>query len=869
MGSERGDLPGSGGPTQNQPQNPKEGEDQHPQNPEQKKTNGSPPNHENQPKQTPQHSEEENLDAGNLEHPSKTTTGSQPPNTNPEDDDVVRAAPRSHEEQQRAIQRALLQDRQTTGVETAFPDVEEQVRRLSRGTAHELGSERGDDLVRYSIGFTDAIFNNYNEAKNNYLEEQLEAKGVNLRDPKAFAALPPEARSNLIYEAKKVGQNAVRDLIESYLRAQEEDDADVKQNEQEQLRAAINTAIVDDKFRYELATRVQARALAHMGAFTAKYLGTEAMAGVVNGFNSYHVRELLNTVGVEKALDVLEEPDQYGVEGAFYRSFKHEGPLDANDPVVKAMQAEAPILKKDDDWIRDELWLVNHKFKLIEAARKDPNNPHLKLSHLNEFKDQDELIRLAIFRVNQTNPSVSWKNTAKTALLEIVKPKEELPQNIKDLYRQTAIKAGLLDEQGNIIPQKYQQFEALLYETDRAINIANKIHHTFGMSAMWDGPRWKPGTKIPEEFWNDEMRKNKDLQTAGVNQLVVLNPTVPTGEWEVPSSREKDAYGKEIEGTGKIKRKINLRTIAKDSDKDPELKEVWGDIRKQKLVIAESWTRTYRNFYANHYQDIDLKNSATRGRAAREASRVINFPIVMSHRGEAHPGRPSLRRYAYLNVPSLLEFNSYRNTKEIIDNWGNDYPYMKIGWSTSRLTEAPKFKTLLHRENPKLLRSMSSLRDFVKALKEVKPQVEKYTTQKEAGEVMENLLRGVLLFRAQHSEEADLLNLGEERLKEMITEAQIEGIIGHSGHESIKEDMFGPRLLKKYQHAKPFGFLKKIIGGLADFEPLNKETYPGKVIWGLERWGKDMSSFISQLWWGRGFLAGLWEFIKQSFTLPK
>lgn len=638
--------------------------------------------------------------------------------------------------------------------------------------------------------------------------------------------------------AADAGVNALRDLLEELLRAQEEDDAEVKQEEQGVLRQTINTIFKDNELRNEFATKAQARALAHMGAWTSKYISTEALAQVVTGLLPHHLKELIDTQGVEKTLEILESPDKYGIKGGYYREFSYEGELNREDPLVQALFRD--VDDKGETWIRQRIQDVNLKFQLVEASRQayrsNPENPGKNyLNHTEQFLENDDLIRIVLYLNDQVNPKLSRRNT----------PHQVIERLLTDqALRPMSIRAGLINEQGQVNPDRIYQFDQFVYLLDRAYQIGQRIHHTFGMSALFDGPRWKEGVDIPEEYWNEEMQRNPALRKAGKNQLVQLNPKV-----EVEDIPDPDHPGQTFTLT------INLRTATDEAQNNPRVKAALKKFRSTRLHISEVMTRSWRNFYRDNYDQLDPKISATSGgRGARELSRLLNYPMILGHSSEAHPGKAQfLRRYAYLNVTSLMEANAYGNAKQLIENWGDDYYYMKKGWANSRLAHAPKFQNILTEEKPRLISSTNTLKDFVHSLQEVKPLIQAYTTEKESGEAVENWLRGLLEFRTKYSGQVDLDNLDNYRIEAAIDDAQAEGLIGIKKHEDIKRDFLAPKWLK----------------ALGKYRLFSHEHFPGKFIWKTVEGWQTFLMYFKHLDKGSALFAFISRFFKEIATPPK
>lgn len=710
--------------------------------------------------------------------------------------------------------------------------LQESVRRASQENeeAQIRVAEYNEQLaVRQTLGLVDVFYKSYNLGINHAL------------------------RRGLTFEhALEEGKYAVRELVERQLSAIEEDDTGVRSEDVGALQQAINITIVDDLFRAELTRKAVARSYLHYGAFTSKYIGGEEWAKVPTNFVGMHVREILETPGVKEAIDLLEGKDQYGTAGEYYRN--SEAMLDENDPFVKAIvdyetkKAKKPLTEDQLGSLRKSVWLVNKRFELIKSERSNQTKPKdKKLRNIEDFSNSadDLILKLGIYEMSQTNPDLDKQNTPKLAVNEIVK-------NFTDVARQ----ANIIDAQGQETSRQ-QDLIKLLYDANRAFELGIRLHHMTGVSAMFDGPRWKEGAIIPEGYAGAGER-------AGKNRSVELNPIL---EWYDP----KDGWKGDPNDPRRPKIKLNLRTAAEESKKADDLsaseaererakvikrtlEDVRGDDeRGQRYRFSSAWTLAYQKFYRENWDKIDFIHSARSGRAARMANRLLNFPIILEHPSEVHPGRAEyLRKFTYLGIPSLIQMSAYSGAQELVENWNSQFRIMKEGW-IGRLANGEKLKSQINRKEPDMLNSHEALREFVKSLKTMKPTMKEYMTPAEVGASVENWLRGLLEFRARYSNQADLLNMTEEGLEDEIYHAQVEGLIGVKKTENIKRDMFSPMWIRRLSKIKLF----------------NHEHFPGKVIWAVTEFWESLKKTIKGLWIDKGFLSFIWELIKQISTPPK
>lgn len=656
------------------------------------------------------------------------------------------------------------------GMADAYISVLQNLARLARQPEVEgvSGTEEIDRerIIREGITQADTFIKTFREA-----EERVGKKAREAGKSEQEAAK----------EADKAGIKAMADLLENLLRAIEEDDTDLKQEEQAVLRQTINAVIQDDELRSKFATKAYARSLLHMATFAAKYIGGEALSGVITNFNTFHMKEFLNTPGVSKALQILESADQSG-PGAYYRNPEAtEEELRQTDPaLLRAITSMANAKGKSQEWIRQQVWAVNRKFELVKAAKGSPLET-MKLDFLDEFKDNDTLIKLALFRLDQIDPKVDKKHSPDSAIKELLEEDKEI-----------AKQAGISQD-----AKKQKKFELLLYETDRAFSIATKIHSVFGMASIYDGPRWKKDAKIPDNL--------EDGNIPG--GMVSLNPIVP---WQYK---------------GKLYN-LNIRTVLDTGT--AEEKEAFKNLREDEAEsdspqISQAWTRAYREFYHDNWDQIDF-NKATgsiSGKGPREMNRLINFPITLNQVGEPYPGKAAyLRRSTYLGTPSLAQALGYSTAEEIIENWRGNFTKIIKGWAP-RLKGADQFKKILTREAPNLLNSASNLLNPTEALKKIKELASSYMVNKSGGEADEYNLawtKAIVEFNRDHYKEIGLVRpANKTELDNMITMAHLEaGSISFAKANELRKEVIGslPGLrlfLTKFAPSGWFGLLNAIL----------------------------------------------------------
>ncbi len=675
--------------------------------------------------------------------------------------------------------------------------------------------------VRRTIGLVDVFHTEYNVAIHN-----AERRGL------TFA------------QALEEGKKAVRELVERQLAAIEEDDTGVRSEDVAALQQAINITIVDDLFRAELTRKAVARSFLHYGAFTSKYIGGEEWAKVPTNFVGMHVREILETTGVKEAIDLLEKKDDYGSAGEYYRMPQAE--LKEDDSLVKNLidyetkLAGKPLTKDQLKDLKESVWLVNRRFELIEKERADKTKKtEEKIRNIDQFTDTDSdlILKIGIYKMSKLDPKLNKQYTPKMAVIEILEKFPEL-----------ANKVGIVGDDDEHKTRRERLIE-LLYDTNRAFELGIRLHHMTGQSAVYDGPRWKTGTKIPPGYTNAG-------QIAGENQLVELNPII---EWPDP----EDGWKGDPNDPGRPKVKLNLRTAdeqAKDenTEEGKKIKRTLEHLRSdpdkgRRYSMSIAWTLAWQKFYRENWNNIDFEHSAKSTRAARMANRILNFPVILEHSTEVHPGRAKyLRRFTPLAVPSLMQMSSYSSVRELVEGWNGQFTLMKEGW-VPRLASSEKLKGQINRKDPDIINSTKNLREFVKSLSEMKPTMKEYMTPTEVGASVENWLRGLLEFRALHSEDVDLLNLNKEGLKYEIHHARIEGLIGEHRAENIERDLFAPKWLHK----------------IGEYKPFSHDHFPGKLIWGIgEGWEKIKDS-VKGLWWTQGLVAFVKELLKQIATPSK
>lgn len=671
------------------------------------------------------------------------------------------------------------------------------------------------------------------------------------RDVYAYARLGPPPLNDA--EATSLAKKAVEDYIEEVLGAAEQDDQNVDQNEQLALRSAINFNFAENEiFREHLTTKVHARFNLHVNSWAAKYISAELLGQQITNFNTFHWKSILETLGVKKALEILEEKDDYGTKGAYYRNPEFKGDLDRSNPLIEVIWKneeekfkksaknsfrdinEEWVQKKIESEVRKSVWLVNQKFKFVEAARSQPED--LKIDNLRDYDGQNDLIKLALYTLEQINKGITKPHTPKTTVLELIKEHADQFNKLREM-------SGSPDD------PEAKKFIKVLTDINRAFSLAVRVHHATGISSYYDGPRWK------EKIKDEKTGKEIDFiipegyvgagDKAKANRLIELNPIV---KWKF-----KDP----ADGEEKIV-SINLRTAESDAKNNPELRRALDNLRSNSgKNFVEIWNRAYREFYREHYDDIDFDASANSGRSARILRRVVNFPVILSQTGEAFPGKAVfLRRFTHLHTPSLMQHLGYDSALDAIDpdNWGPNYALMKEGWAQARLANAEKLKIAIQREEPDILNSVKALRDFEDSLDKMKPHMKHIMTGTgEVGEAIEDWFRGLLEFRAMHSDQVGMLNLTREGLEFAVGKGEILGLIDYKKAENIKRDMFTPNWLKK----------------LASYKPFHYNHFPGKLIWGTFSFLDSSIENAKRLAWGRGIFAFIWELLKQIVTPPK
>lgn len=634
------------------------------------------------------------------------------------------------------------------------------------------------------------------------------------------------------------GRERVRQEVEGILRAIEEDIQDITTNQQgvQQLRGAIDAVFgrTDSEFRSELAELVDARSNLYLGMFTARFVGAEGLANYVTNFQQKHLQRILRlTPGVLRAVEILEEADEYG-PGAYWRKPEAiEETIRLYKDLVKKVDDDGnektydQLSNKDKKDANKELWVLARKLGLVdesrkaqEALRQDPTDRKkqtqaemLKFKNLEKFAPNGnyELLRIALKKIDETLSHTEKSKTPTMVYREIVKEFPELARTYS---------LGSIDANEKIVdgPNR-EKFETLIYEINRSFALAERIHHTFAMSASFDGPRWKKDideSKIPVHL------RSINNKPGG---LIQLDPIV---YWEDPGDEET---GEPSTGM----KELNVRTaskinpkevgISEDEKKRREIiKRTYEDLQKKKThVIGATWTRAWREFYRDNWELIDFEESQG-GNSPRELRKTIHYPITLMKPGEANPGKAKfLMRYTYLGVPDLGMHLGFTSAIDIIENWDKNFPKYKP-W-TKRLAGGHKMRDFFSGAELDLLNNRAVLTNPVEALTKIKAQYKTYGSDhpedlEEVDRYLEFLTEGILIY-----DQRDIKDdfPGTRRFDSLDVDnvlIRLKGadVIDLKARRKIANELIGPPLIKILKlHLKLFSWGGSILEFVTQF----------------------------------------------------
>ncbi|MBI3485842.1 hypothetical protein HY025_02750 [Candidatus Daviesbacteria bacterium] len=693
----------------------------------------------------------------------------------------------------------------------------------------------------------------------------------------------------IIQAAILSGNEAALELTEELLAAIEEDDASLRQEDIVGLVQAVNFIFSEDRqFRARLSTLIYARGNVHTGAFAAKYLGAEQFSQVPTNMLGYHWKSLLEATGVEKALELMEAKDEYGVKGAYWRepelkeltderinnidSLAPSGNFSEADVmlfkiIVKELKPKQILSDKDQkDYYKKKkkkAWEVLHKYKLVQAqfktkndgSREIPNDQRVK--YVNDFnptdKNNEALIKVGLFVLGRPSSDVyTRKNIPFTAVQELIRSNQEKYFGVADqLTREERVTEGDLDRK--------EKFQRLIYEIDRSFAIGERIHHTTLMSTQFDSLRWGRADKdmeIPEEFWSNEMRQNPALRIVKKGEAipVFFNPKI---EWTDPETKEKvilhlgtledDLKEKPNETPAQRENRLKLyRTIQNFTKQE-----------HQTRVIAEVWHKYLSDFYEKYYDFINY-DATISGKGPRATNRTVHQPATLSKKSEAQAGKAKfLRRFAEFGLMSAAQFFGLSSAKETLGQWDDFYQNMKYGW-VPRFRDAGKIKDILIGPETDLLNSSSSLIHPWEALQKIKNicRAGNFTT-KELDTYMDKWSRGVVRFSYNHAEQVGLENTDLKEADNILVMLRSKGVL--SKHE---ED----RIIVEDLKSKPFEKQKKLLGAFGNL--FSKEGRHDLGVWLRKRFYL-FRLFRQSFSLGHGLWGLISRFLKEIFQMPR
>ncbi|MBI2600527.1 hypothetical protein HYW42_01125 [Candidatus Daviesbacteria bacterium] len=556
----------------------------------------------------------------------------------------------------------------------------------------------------------------------------------------------------------------VRIYVEQVVRVMERDTASPQGADAvKELYGIMNSLFAENEhFRAEMTTVIEGRLNLHIINFIAKFISGAEYTKNITNFYQRHLLSILELAGVEKAAGILEQADlgsEDREDGAYYRKPKdRKYPSDAEfySPLLKEDLDVDKDLKSGDDKA-ERGWVIRHKFKLIDEARKVEDGLGLaNFKSDSEFrkKDYDELLKIAINHLEQ-NDKYERQKTGEDIVKEVI---EKYGGRLKD-----SAGAAL-----PFSPEQQERFAKLVDDIARAFHLAESFHHAFGVSVEYDGIRWVDDPDVwkkaplPERYtqkpppaieitgkkqdykptreeergvdWYQEV-ENFNNNLAGMADdpafrarnvrggPVVLNPIL---EWDDPVTRPKYRKGfKDYPdgelGTG-VKVRINLRIAAKmvnemagDPDKYGEygkmVKRVLEDVQSnQAYRVSETWGNELSHVYIQLFPYLSPEASIS-GRRARELGKVHNKPMDLAKTGEANPGKYAhrMRPLTYFKTLAITTGLGYVSASETVRNWSSSF--VKIKAMSKKWAGADELLPLFTKTGPRWLNSASTYED--------------------------------------------------------------------------------------------------------------------------------------------------------------
>jgi len=580
-------------------------------------------------------------------------------------------------------------------------------------------------------------------------------------------------------------------VIEGRLRAVEEDEQDVagqQQNVQQLMHIVDSVFATKDEWRLELAEKLHARLQLHLGNFTSRYIGGEALSGVITNFQQRHWQSILRTAGVRRMIQFLEEKDETGAVGAYYRNTEADPESPRYSKYKKFFNYDSLDSDKQKS-ARQKMWIMDRQIQLIKEARGSAD--HLGFKYIKDYTENSELIQYALTKLEETDLRTSRSKNSFTVIQEMISeakdqdsrlhqilPQEDIQKLLSFIYIQkTNPRTGqpLLDEQGNPVfeldakgnpipsPQtdqgsfelnKFgQDFDWLMYELQRSLRLASRAHLTTTQANSYDGPHWKKGTQAPKQFkaGNIEVEVLNPDAAQSKAALIQLNPKLVfdfknwKDGWNVDPRILARDNGIAVIELGKDPHLLNLSEeeiilrygdpenpseptqaqLAQKEDDDIKIAAMkWLRSNKMHLIMI-TWEKTWRHVYKEYWDDLDF-SKAQSGISGRESRKTTHFPITLEKPGEDKPGIvKELRKYTHTGAMSLDQLFAYESAINIFAEW--DSNFAKVKGYAARLKGGDQLRAkLTGGQKPDLLNNPQSLANPTEAISEIRNHLKTY-----------------------------------------------------------------------------------------------------------------------------------------------